>query len=157
MFLVVMPCNERCNKSFSDVQVAPRNSLRQSSKPVFLEKLGKKATQKQITFWSIPHPFPQPQRSSRAWPLLLTLCLQINSVASNSRTRQLVPNYTQLLLENHRYCEWHVPTHGYHTYGDMQLPTWPTFSVIIRVGAIVLYHFENSKSPSRFTVQKPMV
>lgn len=39
----------------------------------------------------------------------------------------------------------------------MQLPTWPTFSVIIRVGAIVLYHFENSKSPSRFTVQKPMV
>lgn len=51
----------------------------------------------------------------------------------------------------------HVPIQGYHTHGDVQLPTWPTFSVIIHVGAIVLHHFENSKGPSRFTVQKPMV
>lgn len=35
------------NKSFADVQVAPGKSLRQSSKPVLLEKLGgEKATLK---------------------------------------------------------------------------------------------------------------
>lgn len=36
MFRVVIPYNKSC----ADVQVAPRNSPRQSSKPVFLEKLG---------------------------------------------------------------------------------------------------------------------
>lgn len=104
------------------------------------------ATQKQITCWSIPHRFSQLQRSSRALPLFSISCWQISSVASNCRTRQLGPNYTPLYSKNHRCCEWHVPMHGYHTYGAM-----------ICGSAIVLRHLDNSRGPSRFTVQRSKV